>query len=364
MMRLVETVKHKLYPFVARYICNSTLVEGSLSEAGETVRCMFIDNSNYAAYMIARMFASPPRVVKKGKVLIQDLRRTLQRNADAADLYIAVLPDNCDNPLASMADFKGHPYIDQIIDTSKSWESIAQKFHDSKRKFSNRLERKSGMKCRISHDKEDFALFYRRMFLPLIEVQYAGQADIDLFEEMYEYFVKGFLLFVESGGDATAGALCVAENDTLIFRRSGVLDGREDLRKQGMQSALYYFIIRYALEHGIKRVDTMKSRPLLNDGVFVTKRRWGAGVLKDVEADTEVYYFIPQYSSKIAAFFAQNPMIVNKNGGLSALVGLGASQEPSGQLMRELTRSYYSSGLDKLLLLKPDSPDPIEYSFS
>jgi hypothetical protein len=198
---------------------------------------------------------------------------------------------------------------------------------------------------------DDFDLFYHRMHLPHIKSQFGDYAEIDSYEDMRKYFLKGFLLFVGMDGLKIAGGLCLIENGTLFFRRTGVLDGDEGYRRRGAQFALYYFIIRYAWEHGLEKVDTMKSDPFLNDGVYRTKREWGASVYPDDEAKATVLYFIPRYTTEIAYFFEHNPVVILGEDGLFGLTGCNEMCKHAMLNKQELSKKYYSPGLKGLITL-------------
>jgi hypothetical protein len=265
---------------------------------------------------------------------------------------MAVVPNDYESSLTDLYAFRGQAFVHQVIDTSGTWEEIVRNFHQKKRQISNNVVCRFRLNYQISHNIDDFDLFYYRMYLPHIKNQFNLFADVDSYEDMREYFLNGFLLLVTSNGFKVAGALCLVEHNSLIFRRSGVLDADEKYRKQGAQLALYLFNIRYAWEHGLKQVDTMKSRPFLNDGVYRTKREWGAIVYPDYEADSSVYYFIPRYSPQISAFFEHNPTVIETQKGLSGLIGCRDSIDYNSIDHNELLKKYKSPGINSLLLLR------------
>ncbi len=353
-MNLLQATKKRLYPFTSKYLSNATLVEGTLNDTDKPFRCLFIENSGNQGYVFARLYGTPPRMLKRWKVWIPDLKRVLNKYSDSIDICIAVLPNNYESRFAGQYAFKGPDFVRQVINTSGSWEEIIKTFHQKKRQFSNNAERKFGLSYQISHDLDDFDLFYNRMHLPHIRNQFDTFADIDSYEDMRGYFLKGFLLLVVADGVKMAGALCLIENDTLIFRRSGVLDGNEEYRKKGAQLALYHFNIRYAWEQGISKVDTMGSRPFLNDGVYRTKREWGASVSPYDETDSSVYYFIPRYSPEIATLIENNPLIVQTGKGLSGLISRSEAPNLSSEDKKDLAKKFHSPGIGSLLLLEND----------
>jgi predicted N-acyltransferase len=204
------------------------------------------------------------------------------------------------------------------------------------------------MSYRVSNDLNDFELFYYRMYMPHTRIKFDNQAYIASYEVMKGYFKKGFLLLISAEGQDIAGALCLKDDDVMFFRDQGVLDGSEVYVKRGVQYAIYYFIIHYAWENGFKTLDTMKSRSCLNDGVYKTKRDWGATVYADYESNASVYYMVPRFSETISAYFNNNPAIINEEDGLYGLAGW-----PEGHDITVLFKKYFSPGLKGLIVLSP-----------
>lgn len=349
-MVFMKNLKKLIYPITSRYLANATLVEGILKGTDRPIRCLFVGNTN----IVGRVYEPTPRLLKSWKLWIPDLKKVLNKYSNSIDICIAVLPNNYETSFEGLYSFKGQEFIRQIIDTSGTWDEIFQAFHKKKRQYSNNVELKFGLSYQISRNIDDFDLFYYRMHLPHIKNQFDEYANIDTYEDMRRHFLKGLLLFVVGDGQKMAGALCLKEDNKLIFRRSGVLDGNEEYRKRGAQFALYHFIIRYALEQRIEKVDTMKSVPFLNDGVYRTKREWGASVYPDDEAESAVFYFISHHSKEIAAFFECNPVIIFGEDGLYGLAGWQETCDIAMLDKKELAKKYYSSGLKGLILLAPN----------
>jgi hypothetical protein len=194
------------------------------------------------------------------------------------------------------------------------------------------------------------------MYLPHIKKQFDEISIIDTYEEMKFYFLRGFLLFVMADEQSISGGLCLIENDTFIFRRLGVLDGDKKHLKKSAQSAIYYFILRHATEEGFKKVDLMKSRSLLMDGVYRTKREWGAAVYPDGESKKWVYFFNVSRSPQVIKFFEDNPVIIHTKEGLRGLVGKADCLEGSmlsSDTIKDLLHRYHCPGLNGLTVMTP-----------
>ncbi len=358
-----NTLQNKLYTVASRYVSRAGIIEGKLKDSDRSIRCLTVGDNGFMDYVAGRTFAGPPRVIKQWRTWIPGLKRILRDPPGDVDICIAVLPKERTKNFGDISYFRSQEYVHQIIDTTGNMEEIKKRFRRNKRRFSNIIDKTCSLTYRISYNIDDFDFFYHYMFVPLIRKQHGALAYIESFEEMKPYFEKGFLLLVQSGGQDVSGALCIVAGNSLVFRRSGVLDGDERHIEKGAQLALYYFNILYAKEHGLACVDTMKSRSFLDDGVYWTKKQWGAAVVPDDEPGPSVLYFVLRYSEKIVRFFELNPVIINSSDCLAGLVGWHGATEPSSEEKEKLYKKYYARGLKELFLLSCNPEIKIKLSF-
>jgi hypothetical protein len=361
---LIKKLKHKAYPMVSRYFIRAALVEGRLKNTDETFRCMFVENNNLMAYMLPRMYRENPVVLKRWRIWTPLLKRVVDTWSRSIDMCVAVVPLGRHPEFMGSAKFRGQMLIRSFINTSGGPEEVKRQLRDNKRRFYNKMEKNPTFSCRISRDLKDFDLFYYEMHVPHIQKRFEGLADLDSYERMKEFFLAGFLLLIQEGNTTVAGVLCTIENDTLFFRRTGILNGDEEYIKRGASSAKYYFTLKYALDHGIPKVDLMRSRPFFNDGVYNTKRKWGARVYPDDESRSWVLFFIPECSRKVASLFETNPLVIFNGDRMYGLVGWKGEDQPSAKDVEEFTQRYCSPGLDGLMLLRPDREDPVLIPFA
>ena len=85
------------------------------------------------------------------------------------------------------------------------------------------------------------------------------------------------LLIVKNANDKIVSASFFNTTKNKIFSRyNGVINGDYEYIKKGAESALYYFLIDWAMRQGIKIFDFGDCRPFSTDGVFQYKKKWGA----------------------------------------------------------------------------------------
>ena len=352
---VINKLKSKAYPLVSRYWIHAALVEGKLKNTDEVFRCLFVENNNLMTYMLPRMYGEASVVLRTWRIWTPLLKNVLNTYSRSVDMAIAVLPLGYRAEFEESATFKSQMLIRSFIDTSGGPEEVRKHLRDNKRRFYNKMDKNPTFSCRISKDLKDFDLFYNEMHVPHTQKRFEDLAYLDPYEQIQDWFLRGFLLLIEEGNMTVAGVLCTIDNDVLVFRRTGVLNGDEEYVKRGASSAQYYFTLKFALEHGIPRVDLMRSRPFFNDGVYNTKRKWGAEIYPDDVTRSWVFFFIIEYSRKVASLFEMNPLIVFKEDKMYGLVGWNNQNPPSAKDEKELIQKYFSPGLNGLILVQPHS---------
>ncbi len=358
---LIRRLKYRLYPALSRYIIWATLAEGVLKGSGKPFRGLFADNTPFTKYLLHKVFDGPVRVIRKRRIRIPALRKTIRSSAEDIDLCIAVLPGKYEPEFRGLYTFRGQEYVRQIIDTSGPWDEIRRRFHKNRKQISNSLARK--YRYRISADIKDFDFFYRLMYLPHTRKKFGDLAKITSYEDMREKFLKGFLFVFMENNNPVAGSLCMVEDRTLIAYSSGVLGGDAGLIKSGAQMAPYYYPLLFAKEQNLEKVDTLKSHALLNSSVYKTKRSWGAAVYPDDDVKSWIYFFLPRCTEGAVSFFESSPVIIYTDKGLKGVVGMSNDTGLSAETIKELHKQFYAPGLEGLLLLSPHAAVPVELSF-
>ncbi|MEX8492485.1 GNAT family N-acetyltransferase [Sphaerotilus sp.] len=342
----LRSVKQAIYPLTSKLVTNTVLVEGHLKGTDQPFRTLFVHNCLFNTALMARMYERPPEILQRRRIGIPSLGSMIRSRQGQFDLCIAVVPKVYDTLFSPLCSYRGQEEVRQVIDTSGTWEEVRARFSKKKRQLTNNFGERYGLTYRISHSEEDFDFFYHRMHVPHIRRRYGDLSEMDSHASMLEFFRKGFVLFVLREGEPVAGALSLIEGDSILFRRSGVLDGDESHVKGGAQTALYYFQLRHAVNSGYRSVDTMKSAPFLNDGVFCHKADWGARAMPDREARQSVLYFVPEPDARTVRFFEINPAVVCEGNGLAGIAGGLASPDGADMGSQAIAKRFQVSGLD------------------
>jgi len=352
------------HALVSRVAIRARIVEGVLGGSDRTFRCLFVGDSLLVTYMLNRMYVAPPAILRSWRAWIPSLTTLLRKPpAPAIDLCVAVLPKAFDARFRERCDFFTRDTIRQVLDIPSASGDARGAFR-KKRKEAERRIRKNGLACRVSRAPEDFEFFFQRMYVPHARRQFRSLATVNAHDVLRRGFERGSLLIVLNADSAVAAGISFIDGGRLVFRWLGVLDGDDLYVRQGVQAALYYFMIEHAEEHGLRAVDMTVSYPFLTDGVYRHKHEWGAGTFPDDEAERSAYFFNVGHPDSVARFYQENPVVAHARGGLWGAVGLRGAAAGSPEAHQEQVDRFRAPGLDGLFVMTPESNVPVEIRFA
>jgi hypothetical protein len=161
------------------------------------------------------------------------------------------------------------------------------------RKDSGRIVRKYGHRFEVCRDGLSLKKFYHEMYVPYIRARYTRNAHLRSLGEIRAAARTGFLLKVFQGGRWISAAVCGLKCSELSWVALGMLPDYDENRRHGALSATYYFLLGWALRHGIETVDLLRSRPHGDDGVFRHKKAWGADTFLDSWPHSRISIILP-----------------------------------------------------------------------
>src|SRR5574342_959245 len=157
-MKLLYTLKHIAYTAYSRYFCNSTLVEGIMKDTDQTVRCLFIDKKTLSQYMMQRIYAGTPTIVKRWIIYIPSIKKIVRTSSHGIDMCVAVLPLSLEKEFGKLCDFKTQEWVRQFLPLSSSADVTKERVNKKLRDKGRRI-RKEGFDYRTSNDIHDFDIF-------------------------------------------------------------------------------------------------------------------------------------------------------------------------------------------------------------
>ncbi|MBI5493989.1 MAG: hypothetical protein HY904_03120 [Deltaproteobacteria bacterium] len=183
------------------------------------------------------------------------------------------------------------PFVEAMLPVRANMEEqLAQYRSVGARKKMQRTLRK-GVPWRVSADPAEFQSFYTDMYLPTATTRFGLEASVTSMDVMEQQFRRsGRLLLTEEGeGIAASGALvCTFPHRprVLHYWKVGVEHCQSLAPTQLTEpyNRLEAALLTYAVREGFAEIHMGWTRAVLNDGVFVHKRRFGCTFHHSAEA--------------------------------------------------------------------------------
>lgn len=144
----------------------------------------------------------------------------------------------------------------------------------------NRAE-KANFGWYFSQAREDFEHFHYNMYLPYIKSRHGSRALVANYQDQWNrWFCRGGLIIVTQNNKQVGGLLCFIKGNTCFAVEIGILDSNPDLIRDGIKISADWFAINWAYQQGARIYDMGGTRPWRSDGVFISKSRWRAKVVR------------------------------------------------------------------------------------
>jgi hypothetical protein len=237
-----------------------------------------------------------------------------------------------------------------VLDVQGEWEEVEQRFRRDARRNDMRKAQKYGYEYEISRSETDLEMFYRDMYLPTMEKRHGELAALLPRREAYQLLRYGWLFLTKRDGVYVAGGLCHTRQGILEFKEMGVLDGDEQLMREGAVGAMNYLRIRWAHQEGFKGVNLGECWPYLS-GIFQSKRKWGAVVSIPSHEHKQIWIGIHRNTPAVSQFLKSNPcVIVDSSGELQGLIVVDDSDNITSETESTWHKLYATPGLSGLLV--------------
>ena len=215
-----------------------------------------------------------------------------------------------------------------------------------------RALRKAGLRWEVSHRFEDFDRFYHEMYLPFVRARFGAFADATTWGYLRSGFMLGGLMWIIDGDMLIAGTIYSVEDGVLYSWVGGTAGGDVELLKRGVAPAMDVFSFELAHHLGAASYDMAMSRPVLNDGVLLYKKRWGAGLRGGQITHCNFYLRWDRPSTRLSRVLASLPVAVHDGGRLSGVVVCDRPAE--AEEVERLATTYAMQGLRRLYVMAPN----------
>lgn len=328
------------------------LLRGPARVSGREV--MMLSAGSPSAFIIGRFFAQEPTVVRRTRVPVWRLQRFVNEWRAAADLV------DIEIDRVSARLFLDTKYI-ALPRWITSWMKVPEDLREFGRSHRNaqtdlRRIRVKNFECHLSREDKDFDLFCDKFHRPHTTARHGDMTMVSPRWMMRYVFRQGMIQWVSRKGEKLAGGILTIKGKVLTKRVNGVLDGRADLLKEGVLSALYVHSMQEAKRLGCTELNMGGSMPSLHDGVFRYKSKWATGLRSHdgfMSANCVTLLDWNRLAGPVAEFLSQTSLIHHDQDGYSALWVFPHDEPLTAKTLQQHYDRLDTAGLRRFDILLP-----------
>ncbi|MEJ2033790.1 MAG: hypothetical protein P8Y63_12295, partial [Deltaproteobacteria bacterium] len=184
-------------------------------------------------------------------------------------------------------------------------------------------------------------------YKPYLETRFKENFIIESERKVIRNCKRGELMQLYRDDHLIAGSLLRKFGDRLVPVLVGVADNINREIYKGIFAALYYYTILYAYNNGFTEIDFLGSRPILDDGLFRYKRKWGTEIRPSPIPRGDILIKPLRFNEPMLGFFSHNHFIVREGNRLLSKV-LRYKNPLSLQEIKRIQEYYFTEGLDHI----------------
>jgi Acetyltransferase (GNAT) domain len=338
------------YDAIFTLACVVRTLEGTLQGTDERLSVLYAGRGKNFTYLKRAIFGEC-EVAAERKASLFSVEKHIAKLATSVDVVLVDVGWPYHGRINRDKEYLEVPdWVTMAIDLPETWQGVIQSFRHTTRNNDLRLIRRNQYQCRPTRSRADLQEFYESFYLPFVHAKHADDVVLSPRRHVMKRGQQGTLLQITRGDDIVAAGVVYPEGETMYFLWMGLPTRHLRSPPEACISALYYFGIRYAFDHGFKRVDFTGNRALLNDGAFRFKRKWGANV-EDSFSPSSILVK-PREGSRKAAVFCQNvPVLVRGTNGLEARF-LFADGDATPAAVARIARDYGCEGIARTTVIE------------
>jgi hypothetical protein len=314
------------------------------------LRIAYIGLFRHLGYVSHLAFEVPPLVKEKRSIMLFQLPRAIALLRKDHDLIFVELPYLFLLKLSGDNGFTTMPWLHQILDLTKQREELEKVLKKKTIKRHTNKIAKNQISTKVSHDAKDLRVFYHELYNPYIRERHKMASIADI-ERLQLYFKKGCLLQVMCNGTFIYGALHYRRGTICRSVLIGMKNDIEKSLKKHIGTIGYYYEVMYALEQGFSALDFGLSRPLLNDGVFRFKKKWGAAVSCGL-TNQGLWIGVGNNSGAATDFLSCYPFAwLDDKEQWHGLIVLPSQERCSEIVLANIRKEYATPGLESLFVV-------------
>jgi hypothetical protein len=329
------------------YKAEALLIEGKERHHLHDLKTLYVGALSNRDFILSRIYDRYD-VAKTTHLNIWRAARWVRELGHLADLVVMDIPWPYQFFLPRKNFIESPAWVSQRAEIHGEWPEVERRFSKEARTEDFRKIRKYGFTYETTTDAEAIEFFYDQMYRPYLMHRFGDLASVEPRWKIGHFAQQGKLLQIKRDDRVVAAAVLYEWDKCMHFLWTGTCEEPRSPQGRGAFSALYYYSILHAFETGCDLIDFEGTRPLLNDGVFLFKRKWGSCVYDGWSLDT--FLFRPQtFAQAVVSFFAHNPLVIRKENVLVGKVLFDREgQACTSADLEVLIKKYGGNGLKRL----------------
>jgi hypothetical protein len=329
---------------------------GAERHSGAPLRLLYVGSGNHLAYLRDLAYRNCRLESERDGLPAWGVRRLIAAHEADVDLVVADLPWPWHRLLRGRGYLEVPAWVNQRFSLPERWADVFPRLRRSARGEDLRNIRRSRLQAHLVRDDAAIRRFYDELYVPHLTRRFGEAAYIEPEWKIRYCVASGTLMEIRRDGELMAAQVLWGSRGRLHFLWSGLTREEYGRETRGAFPALYYFGIVHAFENGFAEADYCGSRPVLADGIFQLKRRWGASVHDGWSRDT-IFLRPRRLSGAAADFLARNPLVVRDAGGLAGRM-LCADAPAGAADVERAAQVYASDGIREIAIssLRPPGP--------
>jgi hypothetical protein len=331
--------------------CNADRISGIEKHSGENLSMLYVGpEKRNRAFLVDTLFtvaevveSYPARHPIRALALAQRARTDVELLLIDVDLPYSSLYRN--REVLRIPQWVNHKVV---LPTSK--EAFIQGLPRRLRREVLRCIRKYSYTYDLVDTERAFRDFYYDFYMPFIKSRFGSESVIVDERFFLSECRLGCLLRLLRCGVPVAGAILQRVHTELRSVWVGCSPTHGSTGSTGASDVLDYFTFGYALSQGCRRVDLGPTRPLLNDGVFRYKRKWGAQVHQPKLPSGDILLCPLTFTRAVRSVLENNFWITREQGKLAGHL-LVEGQTITAAELHHIAETSFGSGM-KLVKLR------------
>ncbi len=334
----------------ARHVRASSFeFRGSERYTGEPLGVRYFGSGQSLDYLLDKLYAQPAHREPGPRRLCLGASRFLREPSDSMDLTLVELPWPYYRLVSGSGFLRVPGYIVQKLPLADTWDQVKASFRKNTRTTDLRKVRRFELDYRLTSEPRAIEHFYREMYEPYAQQRFGELALVDPLDELCYFGSHGWLLEVLHRGTCVGGVILYAFNGSMHFLWIGLPSDLDPPLFDAAFSGIYYFSILHAYREGCREIDLSYTRPLLTNGIYNYKRKWGAHVCDDWKLG-EIWLRPSNLDTAVRSALSRNPWIIRRGGRLIGKLLVDDAAAQSIERVRELALRYDSPGMASLEL--------------